>query len=407
MRKNLFACASLLLATSLPSSLTLAAGPTLWYGVTHLGGTHYRYDYTVLNDSTAKVGGMTIDFVDSGSNPLPDYQNIADASSAAIQAAWVTQVGDSVGAGPAQSGYFDTSALTVTDAIAAGGSLSGFAAAFDWNAPGYPAAQQVTFYDSNGNTVNVINSTVALTLDTVTAANARQVDLSWTWSGPAGLMSGFRVERSTGTDLGPWNPIVTLADANATSYSDKTAAPSSTYYYRVVATSVSFDSPPSNAIPVTTPAAPDTDLDGIEDALDNCPNVSNPDQADSDHDGVGDACDGCPNDPQKIAPGRCGCGKAETDSDGDGVPDCVDNCPAVANPDQKDSVGDGVGDACRPAMPIDQTKPSDPTTQQPVTDQQQPTVAPRPVLCGAGTVGMTGLSLLALSLFRVAGRRRG
>src|ERR1700753_416454 len=33
------------------------------------------------------------------------------------------------------------------------------------------------------------------------------------------------------------------------------------------------------------------------------------------------------------------------DSDNDGIPDALDNCPMVANPDQKDSVGDGIGDA--------------------------------------------------------------
>jgi putative hemolysin len=34
------------------------------------------------------------------------------------------------------------------------------------------------------------------------------------------------------------------------------------------------------------------------------------------------------------------------DSDGDGVCDSVDNCPAVPNPDQKDTNGNGIGDAC-------------------------------------------------------------
>ena len=34
------------------------------------------------------------------------------------------------------------------------------------------------------------------------------------------------------------------------------------------------------------------------------------------------------------------------DTDGDGIPDSVDNCPLVANPDQADANGDGVGDAC-------------------------------------------------------------
>ena len=71
-------------------------------------------------------------------------------------------------------------------------------------------------------------------------------------------------------------------------------------------------------------------------ADDNCPNVSNPDQTDTDGDGVGDACDNCPtvaNADQK-------------DTDGDGVGDACDNCPAKANSDQMDSDGDGLGDVC-------------------------------------------------------------
>ena len=50
--------------------------------------------------------------------------------------------------------------------------------------------------------------------------------------------------------------------------------------------------------------------------------------ADADGDGAADCNDGCPTDPQKTAPGACGCGVADVDSDGDGTLDCFDGCPA-------------------------------------------------------------------------------
>lgn len=91
---------------------------------------------------------------------------------------------------------------------------------------------------------------------------------------------------------------------------------------------VDFDGVPMKGWPV----CPNTNNGHCDD---NCPNVPNPDQADSDGDGVGDACP--PALPPVMLP---------PDADNDGVLAWEDNCPEVANPGQEDTDQDGVGDAC-------------------------------------------------------------
>jgi hypothetical protein len=104
----------------------------------------------------------------------------------------------------------------------------------------------------------------------------------------------------------------------------------------------------------------DSDGDGALDCKELCPQDPNktwpmlcgcgvPD-IDTDLDGIVDCNDGCPEDKNKIFPGECGCGKLDIDLDFDGIIDCVDNCPGVSNSNQKDTDGNGVGDACDPSV---------------------------------------------------------
>ena len=70
--------------------------------------------------------------------------------------------------------------------------------------------------------------------------------------------------------------------------------------------------------------------------------------ADTDNDGINDAVDACPETPTGLDVDAEGCALAEDeqDSDEDGIKNGVDNCPADANANQLDTDSDTRGDAC-------------------------------------------------------------
>jgi len=78
------------------------------------------------------------------------------------------------------------------------------------------------------------------------------------------------------------------------------------------------------------------DNDCINQSADNCPAVANADQADGVGDGVGDACDNCAN--------RANADQANGDADTLG--NACDNCPGMTNEDQADDDKDRIGNVC-------------------------------------------------------------
>jgi hypothetical protein len=111
----------------------------------------------------------------------------------------------------------------------------------------------------------------------------------------------------------------------------------------------------------------DSDVDGVPDCIDQCPNDPNKTvpgtcgcgvaDTDTDSDGTPDCIDQCPNDPDKTVPGTCGCGVTDADSDNDGVADCNDNCPSTPSGESVDSSGCDI-DAPTPDPMVFSSNPS-------------------------------------------------
>jgi len=142
------------------------------------------------------------------------------------------------------------------------------------------------------------------------------------------------------------------------------------YFFVVTAVEDSTEGPPSaevTVMPCVDPAL-DGDGDGTPDCVDGCPN--DPDKTAPGTCGCGvpetPDCPGdlCPDDPNKTEPGVCGCGVPDstTDTDGDGTPDCVDLCPDDANKTDPGACGCGVPET--PDCP-DDLCPNDPNKTEP------------------------------------------
>ena len=109
--------------------------------LTALGGDHYRYDYTVTNDTL----GAPLELFDLLFDPtLYDETTLTIVSDPAIGAGWVETI---LMSAPGFGAAYDLTALG--GGIAPGALLSGFAIEFDWLGGGAPGVQPFEVYDPN------------------------------------------------------------------------------------------------------------------------------------------------------------------------------------------------------------------------------------------------------------------
>lgn len=118
-----------------------------------------------------------------------------------------------------------------------------------------------------------------------------------------------------------------------------------------------------------TSEASDSDGDGIEDGVDNCPMISNSDQSDLNGNGMGDAC--------------------EDDSDGDGLTDDEEVLTYGTDPHNADTDGGGVPDGVEVANGTDPLSPADDTVSGSCDDEGVD--ARYTVADGDGSVVLAGL----------------
>jgi gliding motility-associated-like protein len=186
----------------------------------------------------------------------------------------------------------------------------------------------------------------------------------------------FAIDSSTGS--------LTLTSAGASSQANDYENGFNSYSLTIQATDAASNKAAETIIINLTDVDEDSDGDGIDNNLDNCPSTANANQADTDGDGVGDLCDNCAviSNSNQLDTDGDGIGNvcdedddndgvtdtddtfpldatesADTDGDGigdnadidddnDGILDTVDNCVYTPNADQLDTDADGIGNVC-------------------------------------------------------------
>ena len=119
----------------------------------------------------------------------------------------------------------------------------------------------------------------------LTASASSSITIRLAWADNSSNEDGFKIERSTDAGFAGALEIATVPADTAT-HLDTALTPGTTYFYRIRATNAAGDSAFSN-LPSATPPLPDTDRDGVADALEIAPCLVGVDDRWIDSDGDG------------------------------------------------------------------------------------------------------------------------
>jgi hypothetical protein len=120
--------------------VTSTHATTITYDFASLGGTQYRYDYTVTNDGSITGNISLFDLLFDPS--LYDEASLTNLSDPSLAAEW-DQI--FLASGLLVPAALD--ALALNGGIGVGSSVSGFSVAFSWRGEGLPGAQDFEIYD--------------------------------------------------------------------------------------------------------------------------------------------------------------------------------------------------------------------------------------------------------------------
>ncbi len=127
----------LLLCAAIPAQASIVQ-----YSLTALGGNTYQYDYSVTNDGSLGAGVAIEAFAVQFDPALYDENSLTIVTPEPLALDWDQLI---LGSGLLVPAAFDV--LALSNGIAVGTSVSGFAVQFNWLGLGTPGAQTFEVYD--------------------------------------------------------------------------------------------------------------------------------------------------------------------------------------------------------------------------------------------------------------------